>query len=458
MSSLVQSARRITAELAGAQKHPDRAVRTRLLLGTVGLLGLRIAFGGLSFLVTLVLSRILGAEGYGVYSYAFAWAVLLGVPAVLGMDQLLVREVAAYRIKSQWQLMSGLVRMGNRVGLMASSILVLLAATTSFAFRARLGTQMVATFWIALLLLPLITLTRIRQSILQGLHHVVLGAVPERLIQPALLLSLVVAGRWSLRALTAPVAMGMNVFATSLALVIGIVFLYRKLPAQVKQAEPSYESRVWAKSAWPILVLSGIGVLLSQSGTLILGALKGPGAVGLYSVSVQGAEFLTFILITQRDAFPSTVASLYAAGNLAELQRLVTKVTRWIFVATLPLAVLFIGFGRWVLLYMYGPQFVPARTAFAILSFGQLVNIGMGLNGMLLVMTGYESTAAKAIGAGAAANIILSSLLVPKWGLEGAAISSASSIIFWNILATVSLWRKTGIHSTGLGAFQFRRS
>ena len=52
-------------------------LRKRHLWDAGGLLGLRIAFGGLSFVVTIILSRALGTEGLGIYSYAFAWNTLL---------------------------------------------------------------------------------------------------------------------------------------------------------------------------------------------------------------------------------------------------------------------------------------------------------------------------------------------------------------------------------------------
>lgn len=439
-------------------KEESTTLRNRLLAGTGGLLGLRIAFGGLSFTLTILLARALGTGGFGVYSYAFAWIVLLGAPAILGMDQLVVREIAGYHLNSEWGLMRGLLRMANWAVFLTSLGLALLAATVSWVLRGRWAPQTLPCFWVALLLLPLIALTRVRQAALQGLHRVVLGSIPERLIQPSLLLTLVGVTYFSPRQLTAPIAMGLNVLATGVAFVIGARWLYQALPPAVKEAEPVYRNATWARSALPLLFLAGVGVLFSQASTLILGTVKGASAVGLYSVADRGAELLTFVMVAQNAAFASTAASLYATRDLERLQRLATKIARWTFLATLPLAIVFIGFGHWFLFYSYGLQFTPAQKALAILSFGQLANVSMGLNGMLLIMTGHESHAATAVGAGAAANIILNLLLVPGWGMEGAAISNASSVILWNVLATLALYRKTGIHSTVLGSLSFKRA
>jgi O-antigen/teichoic acid export membrane protein len=434
-------------------KEESVALRKRLVGGTGGLLGLRVAFSGLSFLVTVLLARLLGTEGYGAYFYAFAWIVLLGIPAILGTDQLLVREVATYLSKSQWGLMRGLLQRANRAVLMASVGLALLAAAVGWALRGHWpSSNMLPTFWVALILLPFVALTRVRQGAMQGLHRVALGAMPEQLIQPALLLVFLSATYLFLPyRLTAPLSMGLNVAACGVAFLVGALLMYRTLPLCVKEAAPVYRDAAWARSSLPLVFLAGAGVLFSQADTLILGALKGAQAVGLYTAAHKGADFIAFVLVAQSAAFASTAASLYATGDMERLQRLVTRLARWTLLASAPLAILLIGFGRWFLLYCYGRQFTQARTALAILSCGQLANISMGSVGLLLVMTGHERDAAAAIGAGAVSNIVLNFALVPRWGLEGAAVAYACGMILWNIWMAVTLYEKVGIHSTALG-------
>jgi len=251
--------------------------------------------------------------------------------------------------------------------------------------------------------------------------------------------------------LTAPLAMGLNVGAAAVAFAVGAVLLYRTLPLPVKEAAPVYRDMAWARSALPLMFLAGAGVLFAQADTLILGALKGAKAVGLYSAAHKGADSISFVLAAQSAAFASTAASFYASGDMERLQRLVTRLARWTLLASAPLAILLIGFGHWFLLYCYGPQFTQARLALAILSCGQLANIGMGSVGLLLVMTGRERDAATAIGLGAAANIVLNLALVPRWGSEGAAAAYACGMILLNVIMAISLYRKVGVHGTALG-------
>src|SRR5271169_5259143 len=95
-------------------KEESAAVRDRVVKGGGALVGLRISLSVLTFVVTFLLARFLGSQGLGAYSYAFAWSVLLGVPSLLGMDQLLVRNAAVYHAQSQWGRLRGLLQRANQ--------------------------------------------------------------------------------------------------------------------------------------------------------------------------------------------------------------------------------------------------------------------------------------------------------------------------------------------------------
>jgi O-antigen/teichoic acid export membrane protein len=179
-------------------------------------------------------------------------------------------------------------------------------------------------------------------------------------------------------------------------------------------------------------------VLFGQSDTLIVGALKGAAAVEAYSVAHKGAHFISFALNVQNAAFISTAADLYAAGDLKRLQRFVTRLARLTFLVPIRLGAFLVFLGHWFL-WVHGTQFSHARMALVILSFSQLFNVAFGAVGMLLIVTGFEHHAAIAVGAGAAANIAFNFLLVPRWGIEGAAVAYAIGMVVWNVWMPIPL-------------------
>ena len=144
------------------------------------------AFG---FLTSLLLARLLGVAGYGIYAYALSWINLLTVPATFGLDTLLIRNVAAYQANSEWGLIRGLLRRTNQMVLTISLILTLSASIVAWFLLENFTSERLFTLLMAFSLVPFMALIRLRQGTMRGLRRVVLGQAPELLIRPLLLLA-----------------------------------------------------------------------------------------------------------------------------------------------------------------------------------------------------------------------------------------------------------------------------
>ena len=445
---------RVITKLGGliVGKGESAGLRDRLMSGAGGLFVLRIVFSVLSFAGNILLARVLGKEQLGVYVYCFSCLVLIGIPAILGLDQRLVRDIAVFDAKREFGRMRGLLQSSTIAVSVASVTLGVLAGTTAWLLlRDRSQDGLLPTFWLAMALLPLVALTRIRQAAMQGLHRAALGAFSEQVVQPGVFLVLIAfVYFYPVYQLKALGAMGLTLIGAVAAFLVGGVLLYRHLPPAFKIAKPVYAGLNLAQSTLPLLFISCGSVLCGQADTLILGLLKGPASVGLYSVAHRNADSISYVLNVQASAFASTAASLYAVRDLDRLQRLITKLARWTLLAAAPLGFVLIVFGRWILGF-YGPQFVEAQTTMVILVLTQIFNVASGVGGLLLVVTGHERNAAAAIGGGTAANIVASFALCPRWGSEGAAVAFAIGMAVWNVWMLVILYRKVGIDGSVLG-------
>jgi O-antigen/teichoic acid export membrane protein len=437
--------------LIGVKGRED-SLRFTLMRNAGGTFTLKVASTALIFLMTLLLARLLGSTGYGTYAYALAWFSVLSVLSVFGLDKLLLREMAVYKTRSSWQLMNGLLRWSNITALVVSVGFALLAGITIWILSDRLESQMTYTLLVALIMLPLIVLLRLRQAAMRGLHYVVGGQLPEMLIMP-ISFFIVVGGMYLFmrNALSAPVAMIAQVAAVGFALLIGVRQLQISLPRSAKEAHPVYQGWTWMHIVMPLVFLDSMTMINSQVDIILLGLMKSTGTVGVYAVVKKGAGLITFILVAVNIALAPTIASMYAAGEMAKLQRMITKSARVILMGSLPIAIVLILFGHWFLLFFFGQDFIQGEKALAILGAGQLINAATGSVGLLLIMTGYERDAAMCVGISALLNIVLNAILIPKWGLEGAAAATATTVIFWNILLTILVYKRLGIHSTALG-------
>ena len=85
------------------------------------------------------------------------------------------------------------------------------------------------------------------------------------------------------------------------------------------------------------------------------------------------------------------------------------------------------------ILGIFGAEFVAARWGLTILVLGQLINVGVGSVGYLMIMTGHQNQSTYIFGFSALANVILNALLIPRFGTIGAAIATATTMALWNI-------------------------
>ena len=416
-----------------------------------GSLALKIASVGLSFLTSILLVRLLGRVEYGYFVYSIAWMQLLVTFSLLGFDKLLVRLVSTYKTRKSWGLMRGLIRRSNQIILVIAVGIAAIAAGISWWRFSGSDMQMVNSLSIAMLSLPLAALMRLRLAIMQGLHKVFLGQLPESALRPVLFIGLIGLTYFlSPDSLNAPYALLLFLLSLSVALFVGIRMLIKALPESVNSAVSTNETNSWIKEAFPLLLVSGFAMLHAQAEVLILVSIEGPDSLAGYHVAKRISQFIPLVFISVNLVLSPAVASLYAKKEMERLQRLVTNNARFVLLLALPVALVFIFYGRLFLL-LFGPEFTDGAPILTLLATGQLLNILLGSVGLLLIMTGHSGDAVAGIGASAILNILLSFILIPVMGNMGAAVASTSSLMAGNLFLSFRVWKRLGLHATALG-------
>ncbi|NJR45572.1 MAG: flippase [Hyellaceae cyanobacterium CSU_1_1] len=432
-------------------KEQHSSLKQRLIRGAAGTLGLRTAATGLNFITGILLARLLGASGFGIYTYAFTWTQLLSLGATLGLDNLIVREVAIYQSKSTWNLMRGLLRWANQIVLAVSVGLALGAIGVAWGLNMQANSEQFLTFCVAMLLIPIESLRNLRLAAMRGLHKILIGLLPEWILAPLLLL--VLSGFTYLllgEGLTAVWIAVIRVFAAAITLVIGIKLLNKIMPNAAKEVAPQYQVRTWLHSALPFMFMGSMYLIKSQTDLLMLGAIKGAEAVGIYFAVARGAQLIDFVTNAANTVLGPNIASLYAEGKPEQIEKILIKSSRAVCLISLPIIVGLVGFGHWYLL-LFGSEFTQGKNSLIILCVGQLVNVATGSVGLLLSMTGHERYTLISRGGSTILNVVLNALLIPRWGIEGAAIATASSTILLNVENTIWVRKKLGIHCTVFG-------
>jgi O-antigen/teichoic acid export membrane protein len=407
---------------------------------TVFMQGTSLAMG---FLTAVLLARFLGETGYGRYAFALAWAGLLSIPAILGLDRFLVRGIAVYEVEHKPSLMRGLLRRTNQLVLVTSVTVGALMCAVTFLWLPR-GLRW--PLCVAMLLVPLTNLTSLRQAAMQAIGRVVTGQFPEYLIRPFVIVGgIVVLKLVGGGLLTSTSALAVNVGGVAIAFTVGAIMLRRALPSVLQAVRPIYTTRDWVRAALPMMLISGIWAANNYVATLVVGSLAGTKAAGVYSVVEKGAELIVLLLVASNIPLAPVIARMHARKDRAGLQHATERVAQATFLCSAPLAILFAVFPK-AYLSIFG--FHAGGSALTILAIAQLVNAAAGPAGNVLLMTGHEKVAVRGIIAGLVANLILGIVLVPSLGVTGGAIASGSSLLLWNTILLLLARSRVGVNVT----------
>lgn len=393
-----------------------------------------IAFGA-----SLIYARALGPHGYGLYAYVFAWAGLLTLPAALGIPEYLIREGgktlrAARTLRrwaDRWVLLAGL----------AAALIMLAAALVPQAAGARFLFVLAAP-------LPLLNaLGYVRQSLLRTRGLVVTSQWPLLILGPGFVLA-AIGLLWVFRGVVAPFEI---IAASTVAAVVVLAVGQYQLRRHAGGAGETRPHSIRLRGALPFMWLGVLFLVNNRIDLIMLGSLRGAHAAGIYAVAARAAELVPFFLGVANLVIAPRIARCYHDGEQELLQRLVAASARRVFLVSAPLALLLLIAAPLLLRFLYGEAFAEGALALRILVGAQLVNVGVGSVGLVLNMTGNEKFTALGVGLGAVLNITLNAVLIPLYGIEGAAIATATSLIAWNLMLWVLVRRRTGLRPSAFG-------
>jgi O-antigen/teichoic acid export membrane protein len=168
--------------------------------------------------------------------------------------------------------------------------------------------------------------------------------------------------------------------------------------------------------------------------------------LGVYSASVRVALALVLFLTAVSYVFSPFVADMHARGESERLDRLFKAITRWTVAGTIPLLLLMLIVPGPILQIFGGKEFTSGIGALRILLVGQAVNVSVGAAGFVLIMAGRTGWDLLVYALSFLLDLLLSIVLVGAFGIEGAALSQAITIICSNGLRLYLVYRFVHIH------------
>ncbi len=410
---------------------------------------------GVTYLLHLLLARSMGPGEYGAYVYVVTWAATLAIPVGLGLPTAAVRLVAERLASGAWAELRGFLRRSWQLTALVGTAVAAAVALTIVALAPRLDAGLRAPALWGVWLIPLLALLSLQAGASRGAGGVVVALAPDRVARPLLLLTgaLVAANAGGLSAVTM-VRITLGVLAVLVA--AQLAGFVRTVPRQAVRGEAAYATAGWLRIALPMMFTSAFLVLQNQSDILLIGLFLDRTEVGLYNAASKTAALVSLSLVAVTTIAAPTFAAAHATGGRGDLQRAAARAAHLGFWPALAAAVGLLAFGG-PLLRLFGASFVAARLPLTVLVGGQLVNAAAGPVGYLLAMTGYQDDNARVFAVSALLNLGLNALLIPAFGLVGAATATALTMVLWNVWLHALTVRRLGVWGSVLAVPRARR-
>ncbi len=417
--------------------------------GSALALVLKVVGAGLTFLFSVVIARFFGADGSGVYSIALTVLTIATVLGRLGMDNTLVRFMAAGAATADWASVKGAYRAAMSISLVASlgtSVLLFLAAPL-LAERLFHKPELAPFIrWMTLAVAPT-ALCTLLSSMLQGLRRILAST----------LLSAVSGSGFALLVLWL-LGPGFGPLGAIWAYAIGSVlsaaaawWWWHRVTPMLKPVRGAFDRRTLLESSMPLLWATSMSMAMNWIATFALGVWGTTADVGIFNAASRVTLLISFVLIAVNIISAPKFAALYEAGELDVLASLARSSTRLMILLAAPLLIVFLVVPR-AIMGIFGPEFVRGSMVLAILAVAQAANVIAGSVGHLLMMSGHERQVRNSNLVAAATCLVCAAALVPLLQGLGAAIAVATSQIVRDFVEVDMVRRHLGIRALFLPA------
>ncbi|MGL4396745.1 MAG: flippase [Hyphomicrobium sp.] len=436
---LVASILAHTTNVMTANGEREKAQRNALIAFAV-----RCVSAGLLYLSQIFLARWIGGTDYGIYVTVWTWVLILGGLSHLGLSVASIRLAPVYREAGDFDALRGLIR-GVRLFSLGAGLIVMAAGLAAlWAFQPMIDEAYRLPLALALICVPLFTLTDVQDGIGRGNAWMGLALMPPYVLRPLLLLGAMYSAHLAGLGMSAATAVGAAIVATWGAGIIQTFIINRRLAETVPPGPRRYMFKTWLKTSLPLAVILGCELLLQNTDVLVVSRYMSPADVGIYFAAGKTMALIMFVHYAVGSAVAHRFAALNARGDKESLRAFVKDAVNWTFWPSLAGAILILALGK-PLLWLFGPQFEAGYPVMCILVVGFLVRSSMGPAEYLLNMLGEQALCATVLTASALFNIAMNFALVPKFGLIGAATATSMALMMAALMNSVVVWRRLEI-------------
>lgn len=417
-----------------------------LIKGSSSAFILKIAGMLFTYLSMLFITRFYGAEQWGLYSLGFTVLSIAVVIPVFGFDNSIIRlltelkqnnsEANAFKVLLKASLITMILSIVVILGINYYSDVITNSILRQKDFEPYLFFVQIAVIPMAFLILISVVFQSYKRIIQFMLFK-------SALLSFTFLVLLCIFYFFEIDAKIFEI----YIYAIVSTLVIAIIALlfFLKLIKQddSKTENTTYSFKEIIYLSFPMMLSSSFALLMGWTDILMLSYFKTPKDIGIYSSALKLASITLIVLASVNSISSPKFAEFFSKKDFNGLKDIVQKSTKIMFMTSAPILLIFILFPKSIL-GIFGPEFVSGYLVLIMFCIARFVNSVSGSVGHLMQMTNNQRTYQYVIITAFIINLILNVLLIPEFGINGAALSSSIAMVFWNVTLVIIIKRKLG--------------
>jgi len=405
---------------------------------------IRVGSAGLAFLSQVVMARWTGSHEYGIYVFVWTAVLMLSDFSCLGFSTVVIRFLPQYVKDGDIDRLRGLLLGSRLFSLLFSSVFAAIAIAAVWLLREQMEAYYRVPFILIFTSIPMVALGGVLEGAARAQSWPVRALAPTYIIRPLMVLGYMATAHalgYEANAITAVIS---AVLATYTTTILQLLVMTHDLDGMFPGGPRRTEYGVWIKYAVPVLLVESFFFLLTNADIMMVGIYLPPSDVAVYFATVKTLALVHFVFFAVRAGVAPQFASLAGAKDREALRSFARRSANWTFFPSLAMALAVLAGGH-LLLSMFGAEFSEGYPLLFILVIGVVLRSGVGPAESLLNMTGHQNICAGIFGAALAINIALNLMLIPTYGLLGAAYASAIAIGTEALLLVLVVYRRVGV-------------
>ena len=226
-------------------------------------------------------------------------------------------------------------------------------------------------------------------------------------------------------------------------MIVAIIIDLKFIQLSLTRCDRTHFTGLLSFSIWTFLSSGGF-LIFTYADTILIGIFMTEADVGIYRVAFQLTSVASFIAIAFHTVLYPRISKWHADNQLTMIENSLTKAFTYSLFLAIPVTAGGIILSETLLFFLYGAAFVAGAPILIVLLFVQIANIFMYLQTMCLNAMDRPKISFSITVVSAILNIILNILLIPPFGIAGAAGASLVTMILNAVLAYAML--KSSIH------------